>query len=317
MNTKTTGRAKLCAESCRRRCATSPRSPRPPASRTERVRCALAPEARSTSASRATASDGHGHREEDGAAAPARHRPGGRGGPEGQDYRRPHVGPEATGGEDEGERDADAEEDDSGPAMGETRREAAQRRARARDDEHRQQRLQLVADAVEAHAEARVRAEQRERGQRRAGDHIDRVGQDGQPRRDREGTVTTEGEQRQRCQGRRAQSDQQRFGRLPRFERCAGEEDERQVDDAEPDDADRWSRQPTTADYGSREQRQHPGEKAESDHRPPARGDDVHAGDERFDRRRIDRPLGADRPSRHLRRDVDAEMLEDGRRDVR
>ncbi len=54
--------------------------------------------------------------------------------------------------------------------------EALQRRAGTGDDEHPEQRLELVADPVEAHAEPRVRPEQRERGQRRAGDHVDRVG---------------------------------------------------------------------------------------------------------------------------------------------
>ena len=50
------------------------------------------------------------------------------------------------------------------------RREPGQRRAGAGDDEHREQRLELVADPVEADAEPGVRAEQGERGERRAGD---------------------------------------------------------------------------------------------------------------------------------------------------
>ena len=45
------------------------------------------------------------------------------------------------------------------------------------DDEDREQRLELVADPVEAHAEPGIRPEQRERGERRAGDHVDRVGE--------------------------------------------------------------------------------------------------------------------------------------------
>ena len=62
-------------------------------------------------------------------------------------------------------------------ARREPRGEARQPRPGSGDDQHREQRLELVADPVEADAQAGVRPEQRERGQRRAGDDVDRVGE--------------------------------------------------------------------------------------------------------------------------------------------
>ena len=97
--------------------------------------------------------------------------------PERQDDRGADVGTEPAGGEDEGCEQADREECRDEAARRGLRREAGQPRPGPGDDEHREQRLELVADPVEANAEAGIRPEQGERGQRRAGDHVDRVGE--------------------------------------------------------------------------------------------------------------------------------------------
>ena len=177
--TRTIGRAKLCAESCSRRWATSARSPRPPASSTERVRWALAPETRSTSASSASGGDrGRDHEQQGACAGAARRsrprRPRRRAAGRSRRRRRRRSGRRRRRRRQS--RPA-ARKRDRGAAAARPRREAGQRRPGAGDDEHREQRLELVADPVEAHAEARVRPEQRERGERRAGDHVDRVGE--------------------------------------------------------------------------------------------------------------------------------------------
>ena len=118
-----------------------------------------------------------GDHEQGGAPPPGGDRRGGDGAADRQDDRRADVGAEAPGGEDERAEQADGEEGRGGPALRQPRPEAGQRRAGPGDDEHAEQRLELVADPVEAHAEPGVGAEQRERGERRAGDHVDRVGE--------------------------------------------------------------------------------------------------------------------------------------------
>ena len=240
-----TGRAKLWAESWRRRWATSARSPSPPASRTERVRWALAPLRRSTRASSARTATRR-RDDERGAAAACRARRS----PSRRRRRRP------------GRRSRRRRRRRSGRRRRRRRRarpvrtkaiEAVRRRAlganAARpapgpgDDEHRQQRLELVADPVEADAEAGIRAEQGERGQRRAGDHVDRVGEDGEPRRRRQGRDSRAGAVRvAAASSGHSEEDQQPFGRLPRLERRPQQEDQRQVDDRQPGDADRRAR---------------------------------------------------------------------------
>ena len=182
--TKTIGRAKLWAESCRRRWATSARSPSPPASSTERVRWALAPETRSTSASSATRRERRGDHEQRRAPAPAPAiAAAATAAPTGRTIAAPTSAPKRPAAKTKARTSPTARKATAQPRAREPRREAGQRRPGAGDDQHAEQRLQLVADPVEAHAEPRVGAEQRERGERRAGDHVDRVGEDGQRRR--------------------------------------------------------------------------------------------------------------------------------------
>ena len=177
--TKTIGRAKLCAESCRRRSATSASSSRPPASSTERVRWASAPESRSI-----RASSGDARRAARRSSSAARRR-------RAAERRRRRPRRRAAGRSPRRRRRRSARRRRR-RRRGARRRGRRRRRARggargakpvragagAGDDEDREQRLELVADPVEAHAEARVRPEQGERGQRRAGDDVGRVGED-------------------------------------------------------------------------------------------------------------------------------------------
>ena len=104
----------------------------------------------------------------------------GDGRPDREDDRRANVGAEAPGGENEGERQPDSEERD---------RAAATAKAGART---RQPRPVPATISTPAAPPARCRshrtgpqapgsAQQRERRQRRAGDHVDRVGEDRQP----------------------------------------------------------------------------------------------------------------------------------------
>ena len=71
-------------------------------------------------------------------------RGGGDCGAERQNDRRADVGSEAADGEDEGEEHPDEQEGGSGSRLRKPRHEARQRRAGAGDDQHRQQRLELV-----------------------------------------------------------------------------------------------------------------------------------------------------------------------------
>jgi len=162
-------------------------------------------------------------------------------------YRGAHVRPESPGGEDEGEAQADGQEGRCGRPRRELRREGLQRGAGAGDDQHREQRLELVADAVEADAEARIGPEQRERGERGAGDHVDRVGEHDKGGRHRERPVAAGDGERDRRAGRGADQDEEPFGALAGLERRAGEEDERQVDDAEAGEPDAGASRATAA----------------------------------------------------------------------
>ena len=154
-----------------------------------------------------------------------------------------------------------------------------------------EQRLELVADPVEPHAEPRVRAQQRERGQRRAGDHVDRVGGDRQSGSHGERPVAPEQGQRQRRQRRRPEHRHQHFRPLPRFERRRGQQDQGQVDDREPGKLDPDAPGCPAGDRDRQAQRQHPGQQAEPDHRPAPLRDHRHPGAERLDRGRVDIPL--------------------------
>ena len=186
------------------------------------------------------------------------------------------------------------------------------------DHQHRQQRLELVADPVEADAEPGVGPEQRERGQRRAGDHVDRVGEDGQRRGDGEGAVAAQEQERERRQQRREEEHEQPFGRLPRFERRAEEEDAA---------AGRRSSAPATRTAGrARRPRlsRATSSRAASQtttlspiDRPAPRGDHLHPRPQRFDRRRSrPRPRRGSAVPTSARGIGDPEVLEDRRRHV-
>ena len=89
--------------------------------------------------------------------------------------------------------------------------------ARADQRQRRQDRLELVADPEEAHAGAGVGAEDRQRGQRRAEDHVDRIGEDGRARGKREARAC--GFKRRSvssANARRTQADGQRRGERAR-----------------------------------------------------------------------------------------------------
>ncbi len=255
--------------------------------------------------------------EEQSAAAPAAgDEDGGDRRPDREDDRRSDVGAEATGGEDEGAEQAGAQEGEGRAPRRERREEAGEGSAAAGDHEDGQQRLELVADAVEAHPETGVRPQQRERGQPGARDHVDRVGDDGHGRCHGKGSVTAQHRERRLGQRGGSEQDEQPFGSLARFNRGAGEQDERQVDDAEAEDPHRRSRQAAPAREHDDQGRSDPGGDAESDHRPPARGHDLHPLHQRVDRRCIDRSLDANRLPGHFRGDVGSEVVEDRRRDV-
>ena len=193
----------------------------------------MAPETRSISAEQGQDGDRRGDHQQRRAAPPGRDRRRGHRGPDREDDRRPDVGAEAPGGEDEGGEDADRQEGRGAAPRGSPGREPGQPGPGPGDDQHREQRLELVADPVEAHPEARVGAEQRERGQRRAGDDVDRVGEDGQPGGDRQGPVAAEQRQRQRRQQRRP-SITSTASALSRLDRGAEQQHQRQVDDRQP-----------------------------------------------------------------------------------
>ena len=74
---------------------------------------------------------------------------------------------------------------------------------------HRQRGLELVADAEEAHPQPRIGAQQRLRGQRRAGDDVDRVGAERDRAGDRKRLPAAAQIERQRGQRRRPQADDQ------------------------------------------------------------------------------------------------------------
>ncbi len=146
------------------------RSLRPPASRTERVRWALAPESEVDQRQQRQDHEGQGEDEQRPApaqaaiaAAATRRRPGSRSRRRRRRRsarrrrRRPPDRPTAR------KAAAQRRAGRLGPEPGEAR-------AGAGDDEHGEQRLELVADPVEADAEPRVGPEQREGGQRGAGD---------------------------------------------------------------------------------------------------------------------------------------------------
>ena len=77
-------------------------------------------------------------------------------------------------------------------------------------------RLELVADPEEAHPGARVRAEHRQRGQRRAGDDVDRVGADADPAGEREAAAGRRAGAGRAAPARGAEPDRERRRRAGR-----------------------------------------------------------------------------------------------------
>ena len=168
----------MVAISVRRRSATSSRSPLSPAPSTERLRCAAAePRGRRAAARRAPAP-----------RRPRRRRPRGVPRARARARRRWRRRRRARSRRRRRRR--------SGPGRRRRSRAARRRRTTAAAVRRsspgrvaspapvptrvsgRQDRLELVADAEEAHPAAGVGTEHRERGQRRAGDDVDRVGGD-------------------------------------------------------------------------------------------------------------------------------------------
>ena len=235
--TKTIGRAKLCAESCRRRWATCARSSRPPASSTERVRWALAPgdevdqrEQRDAPrpARRATSSSGA-------AAAAAPSAAAATAAPSGRTIAAPTSAPKRPAAKTKARDQAAGEERGDRARAGEAAGAKPVSPAPVpATTSTREQRLELVADPVEADAEAGVGAEQRQRGERRAGDDVDRVGErrSAPPRPPAPGSRRSAASVAAASSGR-AEDRQQLFDPLARLERRAEQQDQRQVDDRE------------------------------------------------------------------------------------
>ena len=115
---------------------------------------------------------------------------------------------------------------------------------------------------------------------------------------------------------RRAEHHQERFRYSRRFERRRRPAGQRQVDDREAEQPHRDRGERAGDEHDQQQRREHPGEEVEADHRPAPVGDHRHPGAARFDRRRVDRALGADRAARHRGGDREAEVFEDRRRDV-
>ncbi len=233
-----------------------------------------------------------------------------------EDDRRPHVGPEPPRSEDERQHHPHDEERRRRPPWRDPRRKPGQPRSSPGDDQHRQQRLQLVADPVEPHPQAGVRPQQRERGERRAGDDVDRVGEDGQPGSKRQRPVSAEQRQRQPREQRRPKQHQELFDRLARLERRADQQQQRQIDDREPDHPNPRPGGPAPRYSHRQSERDQPDGEANPDHRPPSRGDRRQPISEGDHRPHIDRALRANRLPRHLRGHRDPEPMQDRRRDV-
>ena len=103
----------------------------------------------------------------------------------------PTSAPKRPGAKAAAATSADADEPDRGRAPARAAGAAGLEPGAGADQGQRgQDRLELVADPEEAHPAARVRPEDRERGQRRAGDDVDRVGADRDPAGEREARRT-------------------------------------------------------------------------------------------------------------------------------
>ena len=166
-------RPKLFTESSIRRWATSARPWAPPARSTRAGQVRAAAEDQVERREQGQGEDRSGRDQQHGPAPPACPGGDGRGdrGPGGQHDHRADVGAEATEAEDESRDAAGGEKGDRPAAPRQILRRGSpggQRRADPHRYQHRQRRLELVADAEEAHPDRGVGAEQRELGQRRA-----------------------------------------------------------------------------------------------------------------------------------------------------
>ena len=290
---------------------------RPPASSTERVRWALAPESRSTRASRASATNGAAttssaarrRRAAIAAAAAAA--------PTGITIAAPTSAPKRPAAKTKAATRPIAEEGARPTTRRQAGREPGQPGPGAGDDQDRQRRLELVADPVEANPQAGIGAHQRERRQRRAGDHVGRAGEHRQRRGQRQRPVAVEQRQGQRRQRRRAQQHQQHFHRLPRLDRGADQQHQRHVDDRQADEPAPRCAPPLRA--AGRRRAQAPRPRSAGSTRSPARaGPEITA----IRAPSASTAAGSTSPSarigcaRHLRRNFQPEVIEDRRRDI-
>ena len=159
-------------------------APSPPASSTERVRWALAPVRRSARAGRARTATGAAITSHVVRRRPAVTTAAATATPIGKTIAAPTSAPKRPTAKTIAlSRPTARKTAARRPGGGAARNPRGRHRFRRRRGP--KQRLELVADPVEAHAEPRVGAEQGERGERRAGDHVDREGADDQSRGDR------------------------------------------------------------------------------------------------------------------------------------
>ncbi len=191
-----------------------------------------------------------------------------------------------------------------------------QQRAERDEQQHRERRLQLVAQAVEASAGARVGPQQRADDERRSEREIDRVGADRQRGRHERRARPCHEAVGQRCQ-REGAGDDDRDLRQPSRREPAGEQQHRQhPHDGEAADPHAGEHAAPVGDDPEREHERQPREHERAERRHAAAADDAQARLDGRQRGGVARAVDADALAADGGRHLGAEVAQHRERNV-